>query len=261
MKLLLLDVGNTRLKWSLAYERRLARAGIVERAPARRFEPQLRALLRRAAGADRILVCSVAGRAFDRRLATLARAAGAAVPEFVRSRRRAGGVVNGYLEPWRLGVDRWVALIGARHLYPRRALCVVGAGTALTVDLLDERGRHLGGVIVPGPELMVHALLAGTAGIGRRARGGARAPAAAGGLLARHTRAAIEGGALNACAGVIERVRAAGRRRLGRAPLLLLSGGAAPRLRPLLGATTRARADLVMQGLLALAAPGVSSGR
>ena len=85
---------------------------------------------------------------------------------------RGGGVSVGYPEPWRLGVDRYVGMVGAHQLFPGVALCVVGVGTAMTLDLVGARGRHWGGAIIPAPALMVHTLLASTSGIRRRAQGG-----------------------------------------------------------------------------------------
>ena len=89
-------------------------------------------------------------------------------PQFIRSTRRSAGVRNGYVQTWRLGADRWVAMLGP-GLHPGRALCVVDVGTALTLDLLDADGQHRGGLLVPGPTLMVESLLSNTAGIRRRA--------------------------------------------------------------------------------------------
>ena len=252
---LLLDAGNTRLKWAWLRRGRLRPGGALAYAPRREFDTQLRRLLQQAAGARRVLVCSVAGADIDRRLRRAARAARLPAPEFARSVRRAAGVTNAYAEPWRLGVDRWLTLVGARQLFPGEALCLVSVGTALTLDLLAASGRHLGGAIVPGPELMVQTLLERTAGIRRRARGGAGGGRS---LYARDTRGAIEAGARHACVGVIERALAEGERRLGRRPGLVIAGGGASRLTPLIGSGRRRRDDLVMRGLLALAA--LSSG-
>jgi type III pantothenate kinase len=226
--------------------------------PHRRFDVQLRRLLGRVPRSGRILVCSVAGADVDRRIRRAARAAALPPPRFVRSARRAGGVINAYAEPWRLGVDRWLALIGARHAFPGEALCLVSVGTALTVDLLAADGRHLGGAIVPGPALMVQTLLERTAGIRRRARGGAGVRRS---LFARDTRAAIEAGARHACAGVVERALAEAGRRLGRRPRLVIAGGGAATLLPLLrGRRPQRRDDLVMRGLLVLGS-GVGPAR
>ncbi|MFO1400670.1 MAG: type III pantothenate kinase [Steroidobacteraceae bacterium] len=247
---LLLDAGNSRLKWAVARGGRLRARGALPYAPRAGFEAGLRRLVRRASGCGRVLVASVAGAAVERDLRRALRRAGLPPAEFVRVGRRAAGVVNAYEEPWRLGGDRWVALIGAQARHPGRALCVASVGTALTLDLLGADGRHRGGAIAPGPELMVRALLDRTAGIRRRARGGAGAGRS---LYTRATRAAIEAGARHACAALIERAVDEGGRRLRRRPLLLLAGGGAARLAPLLRGPRRRDDELVMRGLLVLA--------
>ncbi|MCC7464210.1 MAG: type III pantothenate kinase [Gammaproteobacteria bacterium] len=252
---LFLDVGNSRLKWARIRGRRLLAAGAFSYAPVQRFASGLRRLRREARACDGTFVSSVAGRRIDRAIRDALGRSGRARPRFVRVARRAGGVVNAYAEPWRLGVDRWVALIGARSRYPDRALCIVSVGTALTLDLLDAGGRHCGGAIAPGPDLMVRSLLEGTAGIRRRARGGARAGRS---LYARSTRAAIEAGARHAGAALIERALDEGSRRLGRRPLLLLAGGGAAALAPLLHVPWRRDDQLVMRGLRVLA--GINTG-
>ncbi|HET7757731.1 MAG TPA: type III pantothenate kinase, partial [Steroidobacteraceae bacterium] len=186
MSPLLVDIGNTRIKWARLAGVRPARGRAAVHSgwgPA----DYARRLFGGVRNCGRVLVSSVAGERVNRSLAAAARRAGATC-EFVRVPRHAGGVSVGYAEPWRLGVDRFVALVGAHALFPAEPLCVVGAGTALTVDLLGPDGRHRGGVIVPAPALMVETLLARTHGIRRRARGGALRGT---GLFARSTRDAI----------------------------------------------------------------------
>ena len=73
--------------------------------------------------------------------------------QVVRTQARFGEVINGYSTFEQLGADRWAAIVGAWQLR-RRALCVVDAGTAVTIDLVAASGRHQGGVIVPGLDLM-----------------------------------------------------------------------------------------------------------
>ena len=65
----------------------------------------------------------------------------------------------GYQDPWRLGVDRFAAMVGAHDLFKGVPVLVVGVGTALTLDLLGARGRHFGGAIIPAPQLMIATLL------------------------------------------------------------------------------------------------------
>ncbi len=72
--------------------------------------------------------------------------------------RSAGAVINGYHDHQRLGVDRWLAIIAAYDLC-RRACVVIDLGTAITVDLVAQDGKHLGGYIVPGTALLRGQLL------------------------------------------------------------------------------------------------------
>ena len=257
MQQLLIDAGNSRLKFALLREGRLARTRSVAWSvrPAGGADAAARQIMAGVRGAQRILVCNVAGAGIERALRRAARAARAPAPLFIRSARRAAGVRNGYRETWRLGADRWVALIGARALLPRRALCVVDVGTALTIDLIDAAGVHRGGLLVPGPALMIEALLRQTAGIRRRA--GApprRRNAAALTVFARNTRAGLIAGAELAAAALIERAMQEARALLGRRPQLLLAGGGAGPVASRLRTPTRRADDLVLRGLGVLAA-------
>lgn len=270
---LLLDVGNTRLKWALlpptpaaaGARSRFVAAGALALDPRRRILPRGGASLARfLAQLPRglpVLGCNVAGPAIERQIALLARRAGRAPPRWVRSAASAAGVRNAYREPWRLGVDRWVALIGARQAWPGRALCIVSVGTAITIDLLDASGRHRGGLIAPGPTLMIDALLERTAGIRRRAGSAAvtgNLAAAPSAFWASDTRAALRAGARQAAAALIARAPRAARERLGRAPTLIVTGGAASVLNALLPAAVRYDADLVLRGLAVIARSGAA---
>jgi type III pantothenate kinase len=198
----------------------------------------------------------VAGVELERALRGAARRTANPRPQYVRSTRRSAGVRNGYLQTWRLGADRWVAMLGARALHPGRALCIVDVGTALTLDLLDAHGQHRGGLLVPGPTLMVESLLSNTAGIRRRAgrpsaRGNARPTGAA--LFGRSTRAGLLAGSTAACAALIERALGEARATLRARPRLLLAGGAASQVAPLLRVPYVRADQLVLHGLALLA--------
>jgi type III pantothenate kinase len=254
VKQLLIDAGNTRLKWVIVKPGMAGTAGRARALPwtAGSAASVARRIMRSAPGAQRIVVCSVAGLPLERSLRQAARAAGLPVPLFIRSARRAAGVRNGYVDTWRLGADRWVGLIGARALLPGRALCIVDVGTALTVDLLDAEGRHRGGLLVPGPALMVAALLQSTAGIRRRAQSRTRSTATP--IFARSTRAGLRSGSELAAAALIERVLREATALLGKRPKLLLAGGDAPQVARLLRVPHARIDDLVLRGLAMLAA-------
>lgn len=250
MNTLLIDAGNSRLKWARLNRGHYRRGGSLD-LQAARLPGQLKKLLRSTAPIGHIWFSSVAGAEFESGLRRAARAASLPPPRRVRTRRSAGGIRNGYSEPWRLGVDRWVALIGARQLFPDSPLCVINVGTALTVDLLDERGRHRGGAIIPGPALMTQSLIKQTAGIARRARGGAGGGGR--GLFARQTGAGLRQGARYASAAMIERAAEEATALLGARPLVVLAGGAAPAVAKVLRARYRRVDDLVLRGLAVLA--------
>jgi type III pantothenate kinase len=284
MSLLLLDIGNSRLKWAVVRRRyrrgqSFAARGAIDMRTLRRSQAVWSRLFKAAGTADAIYVCNVAGRVVERRIRAAARRAGLKVPKFARSQAAAGGVRNAYREPWRLGADRWLSLIGARHEHPGKDLCLVGLGTAMTVDLLDAAGRHLGGCLVPGPRLMIESLLEHTAGIKRRAGGRAAAssfdlafgigharksaarrhqPLA---FFAHDTHAGLLAGARYACAALIGNAAKAARGQLGRRPRLILAGGAADAITPLLHGRYWRQDDLVLRGLAVLAATPLAPDR
>ena len=244
MTVLLVDIGNTRIKWAHFTRGRLGKARAAVHS---RWGPAEYARHLFAAGAkvERLLVASVAGPGVKGALTTAARRAGIEA-RFVHVPRRGGGVTVGYSEPWRLGVDRFVAAVGAHSLFEGVAVCVVGVGTAMTIDLIDARGRHRGGVIIPAPELMVATLFDSTYGIRRRARGGAKGGAA---LFGRSTRAGVVQGARHAAAALIDRAAQEAQSLLGRKPLVVLTGGEAPSVRALVQSACVGVPDLVLRGL------------
>lgn len=246
---LLLDIGNTRIKWSRLARGRLSR----QRAVALRGDgaAALAAILAEARPGEALAAVNVAGAGVERALRRAARAAGLPPPALLSSSRAAARVANGYREPWRLGADRWAALLGARAFSPAPA-CVVDIGTALTVDFLDAGGRHHGGYIAPGPVLMVDALLRGTRGIRRRASGPARPRRGRG--WPRATREALDEGSAEACAGLIARSADQARARWGASTRLLVTGGGVAALAGRLPADAVVLPDLVLRGLAAWAA-------
>jgi type III pantothenate kinase len=287
MSILLVDIGNTRVKWASFVPGRVGRMKAAahkgwdgeriarhvvgsalrglpkpDRTAARsarvdskqadsRPADAKRADARRADSKriERIVVVSVAGARIDRAFAAETRRRLGLAPEFFRSERRSGGVTTMYSEPWRLGADRLVGAIGAFHLSKHRPVCVVSVGTTMTLDFVDATGRHRGGAIVPAPTLMVDSLLWGTHGIRRRARGGSGSR----GLFARSTRSAIAEGARYAVAAVADRAILEARALVGQSPLLLLTGGAAPEIAGLIRTRHRLIPDLVLQGLAVIA--------
>jgi type III pantothenate kinase len=243
--ILAFDLGNSRMKWAahpadLPVAGRFTACGSI----AIRDIDALEAALAPIEGVHHAVVCSVAGSQAGQALERAIVRRGIVLHQ-VHARAACAGVVNLYEEPARLGADRWVALVGARARTDAASL-VVDAGTAMTVDALAADGRFLGGLIVPGFDLMRSALAQGTA----------RLPLEEGDYrpLARSTRDAITTGALQALAGAVLRTREAMIEGGHEAPGLLLTGGSAPRLASVLGSHTPLLVpDLVLEGLVTIA--------
>jgi type III pantothenate kinase len=245
---LLVDAGNTRIKWARLTGVDLGRshAAVHAQWPAAEYARRLIG----TTAPERILVSSVAGPAVRAALRQVARRTRVPI-SFVTVPARRAGITVGYAEAWRLGVDRFIGMVAAHHLFRGVPVCVAGIGTALTLDLVARSGRHLGGAIIPGPALMVGTLLSKTWGIRRRAHGGRRSGR---GPFGRSTRDAIEAGAHYAAAALIDRAVDEATALVGRPPLVVLTGGGAGGVRPLVHSPAVAVPDLVLRGLAVLAA-------
>jgi type III pantothenate kinase len=233
--ILALDAGNTRLKWGLWQNGAWRGKGVLPSGEAGRLDAALgdvrptRAWVSCVAGAD-------VRQALAEALARLAVPTSWLVPA-----AEGHGLHNAYIEPARLGPDRYAMLVACLHL--GLAPCVVvGAGTAVTVDALDGSGRFLGGLILPGPALMRQALASGTAGV-MEVRGRLQD-------FPRCTGDAVETGIWRALAGAVEAMRGRLAGQAGMEPLAVLSGGEAAGLAAVLAGPKRVVEDLVLEGLL-----------
>jgi type III pantothenate kinase len=234
--ILLIDIGNTRIKWACWQdgewrERGACPVGQAETlaAPIARHDPAW------------IGVCCVAGAAVRARVETLL----AGRPShWLAPVGQAHGLVNRYERPESLGADRYAGLLAClRH---GLAPCVLAsAGTALTVDALTGEGEFLGGMILPGAALMRQALAEGTAAV----------PAQPGQWRAfpRGTGDAVATGILTAMAGAIEAMRERLVGPLAVPVAVVLTGGDAEFLAARLRPPTRVEGNLVLEGLLWLA--------
>lgn len=250
MAFLAVDIGNTRLKWAL-YAAPRPGATIVAQGAAflEAIDDLAETAWRGLATPDTMLGSNVAGEGIRRR-AEAQFEAWDVEPRWVVTAPAACGVVNGYDHPTRLGVDRWVALIGARQRLlargARQPALVVMVGTAVTVDALDADGRFLGGLILPGFGLMLRALEMGTAGL--------KAPTGEAVDFPTNTSDALMSGGSDAMAGAVERMHRKLARLAGQPPAVLMSGGAAVKLASLTDLAVETVETLVFDGLLALQA-------
>ncbi|HKE42970.1 MAG TPA: type III pantothenate kinase [Steroidobacteraceae bacterium] len=249
--ILLLDIGNTRVKWAQLLEGALTpQQSLLHRDVP--VEEWTRQLFRERFRPQRLLVANVAGAAMETTIRGEAQRLWQLTPEFAVSQAYACEVTNAYPQPTSLGVDRWLTLIAAHHLAPGWA-CIIDAGTALTIDGLDAAGLHLGGLIIPGSRMMMDALLDGTGDIARKAReysSVASGNIAEKGVFANDTARAVASGAFYALAAAADRaVVDLARRAGGDAPRVYLTGGDAEQLKRAMTSAAEIVPDLVLRGL------------
>lgn len=246
--ILLLDAGNSRLKWAILRNGHFEHGGALERTG-----DAVKELASAAWGEldapESILVANVAGEPLRRALNSWVKRHWKLTPEYVVASAEQFGIRNAYTEPNRLGIDRWLALLAARELF-QGPLCVVDCGTALTIDVLAQDNRHLGGLIIPGLQLMRDALVGRAEAIREQMQ---RASHEQVRLLGADTGSAVVGGTLYAEIAVIDRIFADLRAELGNELRCILTGGDAPHLQSLLSAQAHYEADLVLRGLARLA--------
>jgi len=241
---LLIDIGNTFLKWGLfrtpspggARENRLESGHVLLEEL-----PGLTAQFAKFRAPAQIVISNVAGtRVRSTMIRVLEVWSDAPTPYWLIPSVAQCGVTNCYLNPAQLGSDRWAALIGARHVLGPRPALVVVCGTATTIDFLDGDGTFRGGVILPGVGLMLRALHQHTAAL----------PDADGEYVDNPTQTvdAIASGCQHAQAGAIERIY---HMHSAKAPTLacVISGGAARALSPRLNVPFELHDNLVLEGL------------
>ncbi|MGZ4999009.1 MAG: type III pantothenate kinase [Methylomonas sp.] len=234
---LLVDIGNSRLKWGLEQGGAIRSVAAIDY---RRVDvrDELRRDWQVIEAPKKLAIASVAATRIAAEIADLSRSLWPAVEIVVpQAESAAFGVSNAYQRADKLGIDRWLALVAA-HRYYRGHCCVVDCGTAITVDIIDAGGRHMGGLISPGLLSMKKALVADTAALNfthqQQASG-----------LADNTADAIDGGTLLAAAGLIEIVL----RRQNQSCQLILSGGDAAAVARELQVPGIIDAELVLKGL------------
>ena len=155
--MLQLDIGNTRIKWRSCDGRRIVDRGTHPRADIDTLVDTLPA----QPPPNHIWVASVAGAAMELTLTEQAVLRWGVEPWYARSSASALGLRNSYAAPERMGVDRWLAMLAAWK-DAGRAVCVIDAGSALTIDFVSADGEHMGGYILPGLDSMERALLSDT---------------------------------------------------------------------------------------------------
>jgi type III pantothenate kinase len=237
--ILLIDIGNTRIKWA-----EWGAGGLVHiRAAAYRMDKlseQFDDLFGGCRDLSRVLIASVADQPFNEALARWFRQQYSIEVAFAESQARHSGLISAYQQPQRLGVDRWLMMLA---LYRRMAgaFCVISCGSAITLDLVAADGRHQGGLIMPGLGMMQQALATRTAAI-------TEVP---GQLvdLADNTEDAVYSGCLQLAAQGLSGLVVDYRERFADTLPCVISGGDGERIAERMKVACDYEADLVLKGL------------
>jgi len=237
---LLVDIGNTRLKWAVQQSGNLDSFGAVVH-----NQDDFSAILQTAwqllAIPDCVYLACVSSTELKQLLVNIIRQLWPrCLIQEIHTKKYSHGVSNAYLNPEKLGADRWLAMLGAFNHYSG-PLCVVDFGTAITLDVIDEQGQHLGGMIMPGLSLLKQSLSKGTAGLSFSSETHKQG-------LANYTQAAIYNGCLYAVKGFIE----AGLMQTAETSRLILTGGDAEFLAATLKLDAVVDAELVFKGMALL---------
>ena len=242
-----MDAGNTRCKWRLRHGGASMGAGVVE------LDRNALHALDMGGAIERVVVGSVTSVSIEALLTSWAYEQFNVKAEFVTVSAECAGVKNGYQHPEKLGVDRWLAILAAYNRYG--ASVVIDAGSALTIDAVTGKGRHLGGWIIPGQHLMLDALRQRTSRVCfSDDRVAVTAPA-----FGCNTDEAVGGGIQSALLGAAMIGLAEAERELGCDFVVVITGGDGPQLYgqvAKLWRNVQSEPDLVLDGL-SLALPCV----
>ena len=203
--LLLIDAGNTRIKWgipkdetpALESDNHWCHAGAVVTDALSSLRSDWQGL-----AVKQVVVSNVAGAALRQALlSALHHTFGEQVEvSWFGSQAQLAGLRNAYRQPEQLGSDRFAAAIGAHALFPGQALIVATCGTATTIDAVSAEGEFVGGMILPGLGVMTAALARNTAQLPHIETAGNSVTA-----FADNTADAISAGCMQAQVGAIER--------------------------------------------------------
>ncbi len=256
MTSLLIDAGNSSAKWCLLTKDSLSeqqRCDYDDKPPHQSVDKLIN---QHVNDVESVFIVSVLGEDFIKRLQENCFRHQLPLHN-ITAQKELAGVVNGYDEPLKLGADRLLAMVGAKHHYPKgHAFIIIDSGTATTIDALDASGQHWGGLIFPGVDLCTQSLLKNTQQL---PLWGADKANAAPVLFAKNTSQAIQSASVLGLTAAIDSVSHAMETELGTAITItkVICGGNAKTLQPHLKSAYQLNEDLVILGLKVIA--GISN--
>jgi type III pantothenate kinase len=238
---LLVDIGNSRVKWAT-----LDKEGLSPSQSFPRSKTGIKASLNKAwkslTDIEAIYVANVGGDKLSEQLSEWSEKAWQLTPKTIKSEQKRFGVSNAYEEAEKLGIDRWLSLIAARQ-HARQAQCIIDCGTAMTIDIVTKTGQHQGGMILPGLSLMRSSLASNTDALTEE-EGEQEFK-----TLAANTYSAIQAGTLYCVTATLERIISDLKLSFKNQIRFIITGGDAEHLLPLLPDELHHYPDIVLKGL------------
>ena len=246
MRLLLVDMGNSRLKWAHLPAAEAQTGGVFMHRDTD-MALQLKQAWSGLPVPDRVLVSCVASTDKKQTLRDWMMEHWQCQVDFLSSPAQGNGVRNCYSQPEQLGSDRWAAMVAVRARTSVPA-CVVNCGSAVTIDVIDQDGQHQGGLIMPGLHAMFDTLAVCTS------LPHIDIPALAQLIpLGNSTRDAITSGVVQSVVALIEKTCAGVEHDTKSVTQCYIAGGDAPVISANLSVPHQVEIDLVLQGLAIIA--------
>ena len=238
--ILVIDSGNSFIKWGLYADNRWIKKGKVFYREVATLKEEFLNLPEPA-----MIVISHVARAITRDQLDILISIWSTETYWIVAQAFQCNVSNSYSNPAQLGSDRWAALIAAWEIR-HRACLVINAGTAMTIDALSDSGEFLGGIIIPGARLMRSSLLSGTQLIESESGTYRDFP--------RNTNDAIQSGVIQCLVGAIEQMHTLLSLQLDH-PIesCIISGGGSSELIPFIKIPVKVIDNLVLEGLAIIA--------
>lgn len=238
---LLIDIGNSRIKWATLDDKGLSETQFFDRKPTG-LKTQFNKIWKPLKSVETIWVSNVAGDKIATQLTEWIEKNWQLTPNFVHAEAKRFGVANAYDKPETLGVDRWLGLVAVRqHL--KKACCIIDCGTAITVDIITADGQHQGGFILPGLGLMRSTLAAGTDALTETTDD------VSFNMLATNTYSAIQAGTLYSITATLENLIRDIQQSFDDNIRFVISGGDADAVLSLLPDNVEHDSDIVLKGL------------
>lgn len=244
--MLLIDIGNTRLKWATCENGVWSEQQACLHKSTTDYATLFTQLWAQLPQPTAIWAVNVAGAALANALNTWTQQHWQQKVNFATSQRLQCGIHNEYDYPTQLGSDRWLAVIAARQVQSTGQICVIDCGTAVTIDVVTAENHYIGGLIAPGRLTMQQGLFKQTDALAELFQ----QPTAAPQLTATNTTHGIQSGCLYAEVGLIHYIYSQLQQHT--TTTLILTGGGAAELLPWLP-NAHYLPDLVLHGLWAVA--------